>query len=69
MTEQGVVLQISASIGVALYPDHAESEKDLLRLGDAAMYQAKKSGRNAVVLCKAMASADQAETPANAQGL
>ncbi len=54
MTEQGVVLHISASIGEALYPDHAQSEKDLLRLGDEAMYHAKKSGRNAVVLCKAV---------------
>jgi hemerythrin-like metal-binding protein len=52
-----VVLQISASIGVALYPDHAQTEKDLLRLGDEAMYHAKKSGRNAVVLCKAAAPA------------
>ncbi|MFZ4624704.1 MAG: diguanylate cyclase [Rhodoferax sp.] len=49
MTEQGVALQISASIGVALYPDHAQTEKDLLRLGDEAMFRAKKSGRNAVV--------------------
>ena len=57
MTEQGVVLQISASIGVALYPDHAQTEKDLLRLGDEAMYHAKKSGRNAVVLCNAAAQA------------
>jgi diguanylate cyclase (GGDEF)-like protein/hemerythrin-like metal-binding protein len=52
VTEQGLVLNISSSIGVALYPDHGETEKDLLRLGDEAMYQAKKSGRNAVHLCK-----------------
>ena len=47
----GAVLNISASIGVALYPDHGETEKDLLRLGDEAMYNAKKSGRNAIHLC------------------
>ena len=52
VTEQGLVLSISSSIGVALYPDHGETEKDLLRLGDEAMYQAKKNGRNAVHLCK-----------------
>ena len=57
ITEQGVVLHISASIGVALYPDHAQTEKDLLRLGDEAMYHAKKSGRNAVVLCQSVAQA------------
>ncbi|MDD2845572.1 MAG: diguanylate cyclase [Rhodoferax sp.] len=52
VTEQGLVLNISSSIGVALYPDHGQNEKDLLRLGDEAMYQAKKNGRNAVLLCK-----------------
>jgi diguanylate cyclase (GGDEF)-like protein/hemerythrin-like metal-binding protein len=51
VTDTGVVLSISSSIGVALYPDHGATEKDLLRLGDEAMYQAKKSGRNAVYLC------------------
>jgi diguanylate cyclase (GGDEF)-like protein/hemerythrin-like metal-binding protein len=51
VTAQGMVLSISSSIGVALYPDHGETEKDLLRLGDEAMYRAKKSGRNAVRLC------------------
>lgn len=51
VTDHGMVLQISSSIGVALYPDHAASEKDLLRQGDEAMYRAKKGGRNAVFLC------------------
>ncbi|WP_296494527.1 diguanylate cyclase [Rhodoferax sp.] len=51
VTEQGIVLSISSSIGVALYPDHGNTEKDMLRLGDEAMYQAKKSSRNAVFLC------------------
>lgn len=52
---QGSLLHISSSIGVAIYPDHAQTEKDLLRLGDEAMYQAKKEGRNAVVLCGSVA--------------
>jgi diguanylate cyclase (GGDEF)-like protein/hemerythrin-like metal-binding protein len=56
VTERGIVLGISSSIGVALYPDHGTTEKDLLRLGDEAMYQAKKSGRNAVYLCLPMAA-------------
>ncbi|HEY5581716.1 MAG TPA: diguanylate cyclase [Rhodoferax sp.] len=51
VTAQGLVLSISSSIGVALYPDHGETEKDLLRLGDEAMYRAKKGGRNAINLC------------------
>ena len=49
VSEQGVGLKISSSIGVALYPEHGQTEKDLLRIGDEAMYLAKKGGRNAVV--------------------
>ncbi len=39
-------LQVGASIGIALYPDHA-SEAGMLRpLADAAMYGVKRHGRN-----------------------
>jgi diguanylate cyclase (GGDEF)-like protein len=41
-------LRISASIGVALYPDHGSDEKSLLKHADAAMYEVKNSGRNGV---------------------
>lgn len=51
VTNQGMVLSITSSIGVALYPEHGATEKDLLRLGDQAMYQAKNGGRNAIRLC------------------
>ena len=50
ITGEGMALCISSSIGVALYPDHGHTDKDLLRMGDEAMYRAKKSGRNAVTL-------------------
>ena len=43
-------LQVTASIGVAICPDHAASERQLMAFADAAMYQAKESGRNAFVL-------------------
>lgn len=46
----GHALHISCSIGVAIYPDHADNFRDLLRFGDEAMYQVKNSGRNAVAL-------------------
>lgn len=39
-------LQISSSIGVAVYPEHGSDEKLLLINADIAMYHAKKAGRN-----------------------
>lgn len=39
-------VQISGSIGIALYPMHAESVEVLLKRCDSAMYAAKSSGRN-----------------------
>ncbi|WP_310600235.1 diguanylate cyclase domain-containing protein [Desulfobulbus sp.] len=37
---------VSASIGIALYPDHASDEEQLLSYADKAMYQAKAKGGN-----------------------
>ena len=39
-------LQVSASIGIALYPDHGEDVDTLLRHADTAMYQSKGLGKN-----------------------
>ena len=44
----GHTLQISASIGVAVYPEHGKDEKLLVKSADIAMYHAKKNGRNNV---------------------
>ncbi len=41
MDLEGVRLDIAASIGLAMYPAHAQSADDLLRLADVAMYTAK----------------------------
>jgi diguanylate cyclase (GGDEF)-like protein len=43
-------LQVTASVGIAICPDHAASERQLMAFADAAMYQAKEAGRNAYVL-------------------
>ncbi|QRM56992.1 EAL domain-containing protein [Sinorhizobium sp. BG8] len=46
MTVNGSELSISASIGIAVYPDHASSSVDLLQKSDMAMYARKRSGKN-----------------------
>jgi diguanylate cyclase (GGDEF)-like protein len=38
--------QVSASIGVALFPEHGREMSTLLKNADSAMYQAKRDGRN-----------------------
>jgi len=39
-------IHITASIGVAVYPDHGDNIASLMRNSDRAMYVAKKNGRN-----------------------
>jgi diguanylate cyclase len=41
-------LNITASIGVASIPEHAQSSKDLIKAADSSMYAAKEAGRNQV---------------------
>jgi diguanylate cyclase (GGDEF)-like protein len=40
---EGMMLEIEASIGLAMHPDHGYFAEDLLRLSDVAMYIAKES--------------------------
>ncbi|MCC7535510.1 MAG: diguanylate cyclase [Deltaproteobacteria bacterium] len=40
---------VTASFGVAAYPDHGETLSDLVAAADRALYTAKQSGRNVVV--------------------
>jgi diguanylate cyclase (GGDEF)-like protein len=46
ITIAAVDVTVTASLGVAGYPDHAGSPERLERLADAALYVAKRSGRN-----------------------
>ncbi|MES9966935.1 MAG: EAL domain-containing protein [Sedimenticola sp.] len=43
---QGNRLHLSASIGIALFPDEGHTAEDLLKHADIAMYRAKDQGRN-----------------------
>lgn len=42
----GNICHVGASIGIAIYPDHAESINDLINAADGAMYEAKAEGKN-----------------------
>jgi len=42
---QGLNLTVGASIGIALYPTHADDAESLLRRGDIAMYESKRTRR------------------------
>jgi len=44
----GNFLNISSSIGIAIYPEHGRDGDELCKNADAAMYHAKESGRNVV---------------------
>ncbi len=47
------VVRITASLGVAVAPDHAETPGALIDRSDKALYRAKESGRNRVAGAKA----------------
>jgi diguanylate cyclase (GGDEF)-like protein len=42
--------QVTASFGVATFPDHAKNGSDLRTVADRALYHAKRNGRNRVSL-------------------
>lgn len=44
------ILDVTCSIGIALYPDHGADEDDLIRKADAAMYEAKRTDGNRVTI-------------------
>lgn len=50
---EGHVVTISASIGVALFPQHGDSERALALGADSAMYRSKADGGNRVCLAAA----------------
>ena len=50
---------ITASIGVAALPNHGISQKDLLQAADAALYRAKREGRDRVVVADGAAHTEQ----------
>ena len=45
---KGIEIGVSASIGIAIYPDNTVNPDELFKFADIAMYRAKKLGRNQI---------------------
>jgi diguanylate cyclase (GGDEF)-like protein len=82
MSRPGTDVAVTVSVGVACYPDHASTPDRLARLADAALYLAKRQGRNRVELAEPSvvgasgvagpadeASPDSADSPFDAPAL
>lgn len=54
---------ITVSIGVAIYPEHGETPKDLYKSADDALYKAKAEGRNCVVIYPDTSATEFLEDP------
>ncbi|HTN53812.1 MAG TPA: diguanylate cyclase [Anaeromyxobacter sp.] len=60
LSREGARVRITASIGLASFPEHAQTKGEILDLADRAMYRGKRSSRNVVY----MASKDLPPVPA-----
>lgn len=50
ITYQGSLLSVTISVGIAVFPQHGHNLKEVIHKADAALYQAKKAGRDRVVV-------------------
>lgn len=44
---EGRSMRLTTSLGIAIFPEHADNAEDLIARADTAMYQAKEAGKNA----------------------
>lgn len=66
---EGRLAQIGASIGIAIYPDHARDAGGLRRRADLAMYRAKREGGNSIAFATAELEAGDPEAGDDLFGL
>jgi two-component system cell cycle response regulator len=59
----GLTLRLSTSIGIALFPDNADSVSELIHAADNALYDAKRSGKNRYCSAPAVSAAPSAPVP------
>jgi diguanylate cyclase (GGDEF)-like protein len=68
VTAPGTNVPVTASVGVAGFPENASTLERLERLADAALYVAKQQGRNRVEVASADAAPDLTEVTVNGSG-
>jgi diguanylate cyclase (GGDEF)-like protein len=56
-----MVLQNTISIGIAVFPVHGKTSKELLQAADTSLYEAKGNGRNRVVVCESVPKSVEAQ--------
>ncbi len=56
-------VQITTSIGLACFPEDAQTKKDLVAAADAALYKSKRAGRNQVSVATGPVSEDFVKEP------
>lgn len=64
LSREGARVRITASIGLASFPEHAQTKAEILDFADRAMYRGKRTTRNVVY----MASKDLPPVPAGERG-
>jgi diguanylate cyclase (GGDEF)-like protein len=60
--------RITISMGLALYPDHGQDGETLLQAADVALYDAKRSGRDRLVVFQAPVDDASQLTPGSTDG-
>jgi diguanylate cyclase (GGDEF)-like protein len=50
LVEDGISLQLQASIGIATYPQDGSTAQAIVQRADELMYQVKQSGRNNIAV-------------------
>lgn len=61
----GIQDYVTLSVGIAVYPDHARSSLDLVEQADQALYAAKRTGKNRIVVARDVAERSRPSNPAS----